>query len=104
MIGCINQEDFNFEIDQFSPVFGDVERVCKFDEEGNERVSFKEVDYPSLVASRGTVEQYKLNNLLAANIDPNFKISTGQVSRVEGVEQLRTIQKDVDDFFNKIND
>lgn len=71
-----------------SPVMDDYEMVIRHDEDGNEFVSYEKVDYPALVASRGTVDVWSLNALLKAGINPDFPIHTGNPTRLEGIGAL----------------
>lgn len=48
-------KNFSFEIDQHSPVLGDVSRSIQYDGEGNEIISYLPVDYPAIQASLGSV-------------------------------------------------
>lgn len=91
---------FNEEIDQNSPVFGDVERKVSYDEDGKEIVTYEKVDYPALVKSNGKVDDWKLNNLLKAGIDPAFSIHTANYnSRLEGIDDVKQIEADVNALF-----
>ena len=50
---------FDGSVNQCSPSRGDVQRVVNFDEDGNEFISYEPIDYPTLVASRGCVSDWK---------------------------------------------
>lgn len=76
---------FSKNINQASPVQIDYERVVNYDKDGNEFVTWVEVDYPTLQASHGVVGDWSLDSLLKAGINPNFPISTGSPTRLEGV-------------------
>jgi len=86
-----------------SPVMDDYDRVVRYDEDGNEIISYEKVDYPSLVDSRGTIGVWKLNALLAAGIDPNFNIHTGFNSRIEGVDTVNDALAYTDQLFAEDN-
>ena len=91
---------FDASISPYSPVIGDVERCVSFDEDGKEIVSWKEVDYKELQKSRPCVEDFSLNAMLKAGINPAFSIHTGSgVSRVEGVEAVNEASADVEQIF-----
>ena len=77
---------FNDAIDQCSPVQVDYNRIVNYDEEGNEFITYEEVDYPKLQQSNGLVGDWSLNSLLAAGINPDFPISTGFGTRIQGVD------------------
>lgn len=68
-----------------SPLAEDVMRVVKHDEEGNEHVSYVPVDGEALIKSNGKFVAWKLNSLISAGINPDFPISTGYNSRLEGI-------------------
>lgn len=72
-------------IDHSSPVQKDYNRVVNYDEDGNEFITWEEVDYSKLIRSLGSVEDWSLNALLAAGVNPNFGISTGNPTRLEGL-------------------
>lgn len=68
-----------------SPVQEDLMRVVKHDEEGNEFVSYVPVDGEALIKSNGNALAWSLNSLIAAGINPDFPISTGYGTRLEGI-------------------
>lgn len=76
---------FSKKVNQCSPVQKDYERMVNYDEDGNEFITFVEVDYPSIQAANGVVEDWSLKALLAAGINPNFGIHTGNPTRLEGI-------------------
>ena len=91
---------FDTSVEPFSPVFGDVERKVSYDEEGKEIISFVPVDYEKLNAERGPVENWNLDALLKAGIDPSFPIHTGSaVSRFEGVNDINNAALEVEKLF-----
>lgn len=92
---------FNYGLNQNSPVIGDVERVVEYDEDGSEKVTFRKVDYPSITKSLGVSSDWSLKSLLAAGVNPNFPIHTGSVSRLENASELESVAKDVDNMFNE---
>lgn len=77
---------FNKDIDQCSPVQVDYERVVNYDADGNEIITWEEVDYPAIQATNGVVQDWSLNALLSAGINPNFPIHTGNNTRLEGID------------------
>ena len=93
---------FDTEISPFSPVIGDVERKVSFDEDGKEIVSFPEVDYKKLQASRGTVDNWSLDEMLKAGVDPgSINIHTASsVSRFEVAGVIDQLEQDVDKLFD----
>ena len=91
---------FNYELDQRSPIQKDVWRKVDHDEDGIEIISWPEVDYEKLQQSLGTVDDWKLENLLKAGIDPSFSIHTGYNTRLEGVNDINNIEKNLDEIFS----
>lgn len=92
---------FNYELNQNSPVIGDVERIVEYDENGTEKVTFRKVDYPSITKSLGVSSDWSLKSLLAAGVNPNFPIHTGSVSRLENASEIESVAVDVENFFNE---
>lgn len=76
---------FDSSLNQASPVQKDYSRVVNYDENGNEYITWEEVDYSSLQAANGKVSDWSLNSLLSAGINPNFPIRTGLNTRLEGI-------------------
>lgn len=77
---------FSKDVDQCSPVQVDYERVVNYDADGNEIITWEEVDYPAIQAANGAIQDWSLNALLAAGINPNFPIHTGNNTRLEGID------------------
>lgn len=94
---------FNKDLDQRSPVIGDVQRVVSVDENGEEHISWKEVDYPKLQESLGTIEDWSLTNLLKAGIDPAFPIHTGSSTRLDGLTNLSDFEAEAEKIFEEMS-
>lgn len=77
---------FDKSVNQCSPVQPDFNRVVNYDKNGNEIITYEEVDYPSIQDSLGTVHEWSLNALLRAGINPNFPIHTGNSTRLDGID------------------
>ena len=90
---------FSAGIDQSSPIQKDYNRVVNYDDEGNEFITWEEVDYSKIVKSLGSVADWSLNALLKAGINPNFSISTGNPTRLEGLGVIDDAQAYVDALF-----
>lgn len=90
---------FDESVNQCSPSRGDLQRVVNYDEDGNEFVTYVDVDYPSLVASRGSVLDWSLDALIKAGIDPRFPIHTGLNTRLEGVGVVEQFAAEADALF-----
>ena len=82
---------FNPSVNQASPVQSDFDRTLRYDDEGNEFVTYEKTDYPSIQSSHGFLTDWSLKSLLKAGINPNFGIHTGLPTRIEG-------QQTVNDF------
>lgn len=95
---------FNEKVEQCSPVQYDLERVVKRDEDGNEFVTYSQVDYPKLVKSNGTVDMWSLENLLKAGIDPRFGIHTGYGTRIEGVGEIEKASSFAEKLVSEVKD
>lgn len=76
---------FDKNVNQSSPVQKDYDRKVNYDEDGNEFLSWVEVDYQKIQDSNGSVLDWRLDKLLAAGINPNFPIATGINTRLEGI-------------------
>ena len=80
---------FDRTVNQSSPVLIDNVRVVKHDEKGGEVVSYEPFDSPKYQESLGQVDNWDLESLLAAGIDPRFGIHTGANTRLENESGLR---------------
>ena len=87
-----------------SPVQPDYNRVVQYDEEGNEIVTYEEVDYPKVQASLGSWTDWSLNTLLKAGINPDFGIHTGNPTRLEGVDMIADLSAQADAILAGIED
>ena len=87
-------------VDVFSPPCGDVERIVKHDEQGNEIIEFVGVNYKMLESTRGSVFDYQLDKLLAAGVDPAFPVHTGFNSRIEGAGAIQQMNLEIEQIFN----
>lgn len=76
---------FSKDVDVKSPIQKDYNRVVNYDSDGNEYIIWEEVDYPSIQAANGSISNWSLNALLAAGINPDFPIHTGNPTRLDGV-------------------
>lgn len=80
--------NFNYGLEQRSSVVPDYCRVIKRDSDGKESICFQQVDYASYQKSLGSAEDWSLNSLQKAGINPNFAIHTGFGTRLEGLSEL----------------
>lgn len=95
---------FDKSIDQRSPVQIDYNRVVKYDEKGNEVITYEEVDYPTFQKSLGKALNWNLNELLKAGINPDFSIHTGFGTRLEGVGVVADFTSQADAILNENNE
>lgn len=89
-----------FDFRTVSPVQVDYWRKVDYDEEGNEIITWPEVDYSQLQQSLGIVGDWSLTNLLKAGINPDFPIHTGLPTRLEGVNMVNNIEQNIDSLFD----
>lgn len=94
------KKNFSYTIDQCSPVQEDFSRKVQYDDEGKEFISYLPVDYPALQKSHGFVTDWSLEALLKAGINPNFPISTGLNTRLEGVDVLSQFESLADSILS----
>lgn len=92
---------FDKSIEQRSPVQIDYNRIVKYDEKGNEIITYQEVDYPSFQKSLGKAFNWKLEELLKAGINPDFPISTGLSTRLEGVNVVADFASQAESILNE---
>lgn len=79
---------FDKSVNQCSPVKPDYKRVVNYDKNGNEVITYEEVDYPAFQEANGFVSDWSLDALLKAGINPNFPVHTGNPTRLEGLDVL----------------
>jgi len=92
---------FDESVEQRSPVQIDYNRIVKYDENGNEVITYQEVDYPSFQKSLGKAFNWKLEELMKAGINPDFPISTGYGTRLEGVGVIADFASNADAILNE---
>lgn len=80
---------FDKSVPVSSPIQKDYNRVVNYDENGNEYITYEEVDYPSIQEANGEAANWQLNALLKAGINPNFSIHTGNNTRLEGIGTVK---------------
>lgn len=93
---------FDKTVDQRSPVQPDYARVVNYDDEGNEKITYRQVDYDSIVESHGTVDVWSLDALLKAGVNPDFPIRTGNPTRIEGVAAVNDMAAYAEQMFADI--
>lgn len=93
---------FNYELNQYSPVIDEYNAVVKCDEDGKEDVVYEKADLPSIVKSHGDADDWKLNRLLKAGINPDFSIHTSAPSRIESASEVLEVEKEVNALFENV--
>lgn len=89
--------NFNYDLDQRSPVVVDYQRTEKVAEDGSTSVVFEKVDYPSIQASHGDARDWSLDSMFKAGVNPqSFAIHTGFNTRLEGVNILNEFASQID--------
>ena len=88
---------------QASPVQEDVDRVVHYDEDGNEFITYVPVDYPKIQKSHGSWKDWSLNALLAAGVNPNIPIHTGNPTRLEGISTVSQFESIADEILGAEN-
>lgn len=89
--------NFNYDLDQRSPVVADYERSEKVADDGSIFVVYEKVDYSSIQASHGDARDWSLDSLFKAGINPqSFAIHTGFNTRLEGVNILNEFASQID--------
>lgn len=93
---------FDKTVDQRSPVQPDYARVVNYDDEGNEKITYRQVDYDAIVESHGTVDAWSLDALLKAGVNPDFPIHTGNPTRIEGASAVNDMAAYAEQMFADI--
>lgn len=91
---------FNPKIDQSSPLKIDLVRRIKVDEKHVEHVVFEPFDYDKFQQSLGTVEDWSLQSLTKAGINPDFPIHTTSPTRLELEQQVEAAAKSANELFS----
>ena len=95
---------FDPSVNQCSRVCEDLIRVVKHDEKGGEYVTWEPFDSAEYQKSLGPVENWSLNSLLKAGIDPNFGIRTGYNTRLEGIDDVNAMASVADSILAENNE
>lgn len=88
--------NFNYGLDQRSPLVADMERVEKHAVDGTVSVVYKAVNYAEIQRSHGSAQDWSLNSLKKAGINPAFGIRTGFGTRIEAFGQLAGFESEAD--------
>lgn len=93
---------FNYQLNQCSPVKDDEVRKVNYDEDGNELITYVKFDYAKYQASLGHVNDWSLDALLKAGINPDFPIHTGNNTRLEGLDTIAQAEAIADSLLSDI--
>lgn len=93
---------FNYELNQYSPLIDEYNAVARCDEDGKQEIVFEKADLPSIVKSHGDSEDWTLNRLLKAGINPDFPIHTSAPSRLENASEILEVEKEVNALFDNV--
>lgn len=94
---------FDNTVNQCSPVQEDYKRVVSHDEDGNEFITYEKVNLAEYQKSLGLVDNWSLETLLKAGIDPNFSIHTGYNTRLDGLDSLNGAIEALDSIMTEEN-
>lgn len=83
--------NFNYDLDQRSPKMGELSRVEKRSDDGSIVVTYEPTDFDAVRASLGSVDDWSLNALRDAGVNPNFPIHTSAPTRMESVSTLHDL-------------
>lgn len=98
----VKSSQFNYELNQYSPVIDEYNAVVKCDEEGKQEIVYEKADLASVVKSHGNSEDWKLDKLFKAGINPDFPIHTSAPSRVESASDVLEVEKEVNALFENV--
>ena len=96
LISNVLVNQFDYSVNQCSPVADSYVRVVNRDEKGNEYITYVPFDSAAYQKSLGPVDNWSLANLVKAGIDPSFAIHTGNPTRLEGDAFVRDAEKVVE--------
>ena len=82
---------FDDSVNQQSPVEIDYVRKVEHDEKSGEYIVYEPFDYADYQKSLGPVQNWTLDALMKAGIDPNFGIFTGYPTRLEGISAVESM-------------
>lgn len=83
--------NFNYGLDQRSPALGELSRVEKHLNDGSTVVSYEPTDFDAIRSSFGSIDDWSLNALKKAGVNPDFPIHTSAPSRMESVAMLQDL-------------
>lgn len=98
----VKSSQFNYELNQYSPVIEEYNAVAKCDEDGKQEIVYEKADLYSVVKSHGNSEDWKLHRLLKAGINPDFHINTSAPSRLENATDVLEVEKEVNAMFDNV--
>lgn len=82
------KSQFDYGLNQNSPIIDEFSRTVHYDEDGKEVVCYEKTDLPAITKSHGVASDWSLNKLLKAGINPNFGIHTSSPTRLENASAV----------------
>lgn len=100
----VGQKYFDPSVDQRSPLVDDYVRTVHHDEKGGEYVTYEKFDSAEYQKELGPVENWSLDSLIKAGIDPRFGIHTTSPSRMEGASVMNDFVEKSESLYKEINE
>lgn len=97
------KNNFDYRVNQYSPVIGEKQRIVNYDAKGNEFVTYEDVDLQAIQKSLGSVKDWSLDSLLKAGVSPEFPIHTSYGTRLEGLKSVEDFSRVADEILSEIN-
>lgn len=87
-----------------SPIVLDYRRVDSFDDVGKAYTAFIPCSCKDVTRELGSVENWSLQKLVKAGIDPNTGIHTGYATRLDGLNDLASFSNMADSLTSKTDE
>lgn len=88
-------------IGHYSPIVQDYRRVDSFDDLGKAYTAFIPCSGKDVTLELGSVDNWSLQKLVKAGIDPNTGIHTGYATRLDGLNDLASLSNMADTLTSK---
>lgn len=95
---------FDPSVNQASPLVTDYVRTVHHDEKGGEYVTYDKFDSAAYQKELGPVENWSLDSLIKAGIDPRFGIHTTSPSRLEGAAVMNDFVEQSENLYKEIKE
>lgn len=96
------KSQFDYGLNQNSPVVDEFSRTVHYDEDGKEVVSYEKTDLPAITKSHGVASDWSLNKLLKAGVNPNFGIHTSSPTRLENASEVEQASSEFMKFLDNV--